>query len=83
MNVTDRIYEELKTAICEVMTDLDPDLVKRSESLRNLGTNSVDRAMILMQTMEGLGVRLPMIEFAQARNIEDIIAIFEQAAEKA
>ena len=83
MNGTDRIYEELKTAICEVMADLDPDLVNRSESLRNLGTNSVDRAMILMQTMEGLGVRLPMIEFAQARNIEDIISIFEQAAEKA
>ena len=83
MNGTDRIYEELKTAICEVMADLDPGLVNRSESLRNLGTNSVDRAMILMQTMEGLGVRLPMIEFAQAQNIEDIISIFEQAAEKA
>ncbi|MGA8164066.1 MAG: acyl carrier protein [Waddliaceae bacterium] len=74
----EQIFSILKKNVCEVMTDLDESLVTKEESLRNLGTNSVDRADILMQTMEMLQVNIPMVEFASAQNIDEIVQVFEQ-----
>ncbi len=61
------------------MPNLDESQISMQDSLRDLGANSVDRADLLMQTMESLEVMLPMIEFASAQNIGDIISLFEQA----
>lgn len=74
----EQIFEILKKNVCEVMIDLDENLVTMKESLRDLGTNSVDRADILMQTMEMLRVKIPMVEFAIAQNIDEIVKVFEQ-----
>lgn len=79
MSNQERIFTELKESICATMADLDPQLIHPQESLRQLGTNSLDRAMILMQTMENLNVRIPMIQFADASNIAEIVAIFGRA----
>lgn len=45
------------------------------DSLRALGANSVDRADIIMMTLESLSLRIPLIEMAKAENIGDLADI--------
>lgn len=52
--------------------------IESAMSLREIGANSVDRADILMQTMSDLNVKLSMVEFATAKNVGDIAAIFQK-----
>ncbi len=76
MNQND-ILQTITKNICEVMGEtmaITPEM-----SLRELGANSIDRADILMQTMSDLKLKLSMIEFASAKNIGDIAAIFQRA----
>ena len=77
----EQIFSILKKNVCEVMIGLDENRVTMQESLRNLGTNSVDRADILMQTMEMLQVKISMIEFATAQNISELVSVFAQGFE--
>jgi polyketide biosynthesis acyl carrier protein len=45
------------------------------DSLRALGANSVDRADIIMMTLESLSLRIPLVEMAKAENIGDVAGI--------
>jgi len=72
----EKIFSILKKTVCDIMTGLEESHVQMQESLKNLGTNSLDRADILMQTMEELDVKIPMIEFASSQNIADIVDVF-------
>ncbi len=65
----------LKRAILEVLPEYADREIGFDESLKALGANSVDRAEILMVTMESLGLKVPMVEFSSATNIGELIAI--------
>lgn len=67
--LTKNINEIIGTSISSVAPEM---------SLREIGANSVDRADILMQTMADLNVKLSMVEFAAAKNLGDIAAIFQK-----
>ena len=49
------------------------------DSLKEIGANSVDRADIIMFTMESLNIRIPMVKFGNAANIGDIVDIMYEA----
>ncbi len=51
--------------------------VEPHQSLKDLGANSIDRADIIMQTLEELALKVPLVEFAGAGNIEGIISIID------
>src|SRR5699024_10528167 len=55
------------------------DTVTPRDSMRELGANSIDRAEIITATMERLDISLPLVEFAEAANIGDIVAIMSRA----
>lgn len=76
----DEIFLTLKKTILEIMGTIDDSAITPQNSLRELGANSMDRADILMQVMSKLGLKIPMIEFASAKNIHDIVSIFYGAA---
>lgn len=73
------IFNTIKTAIGTVMGSLAPPVITQSDSLREMGANSLDRAEILMQSMDDLNVRVPMLSFAEAHNLADIVAVFASA----
>lgn len=75
------IFSILKKGISEIMTDLDINSITMQESLRELGMNSVDRADVLLQTMESLQVNVPMMNFAKAQNIGEIVDVFKNCYE--
>ncbi len=59
----------------EVVPGLDTHAFQPTDSLRALGANSVDRADIIMMTLESLGVRIPLVDLAKAENIGELAAI--------
>lgn len=71
----EEIFETVKSVFAEIVPDIEVSRITRQDSLRDLGANSVDRAEILTETMEQLGVSLPMVSFGKAKNIGDIVEI--------
>jgi polyketide biosynthesis acyl carrier protein len=63
------IINEFKKATVELMPELEDREFKASDSLRDLGANSVDRSEIIMMVLEELELSISLVEFAKAANI--------------
>ena len=59
----------------EVLPRLQSHAFQPTDSLKELGANSVDRSEIIMMTLESLSMRIPLIEMAKARNIGELADI--------
>ena len=75
---TAQIFETLKRNIVAVLPDLADHSFVMSDQLVELGANSVDRADIVMTTMDELGLRIPRTELAGARNLGDLVNVFSR-----
>ena len=62
----------------EVLPDLGTRPLGAIDSLRELGANSIDRAEILMLTTATLGLRIPLIELSQPRNLGELAALLAE-----
>ncbi|KFG74627.1 acyl carrier protein [Streptomyces mutabilis] len=71
----DQIFQTLKEVFVDVVPEVEIDRITLQDSMRDLGANSIDRAEIITETMEQLDIALPMVSFAEARNIGDIVAV--------
>lgn len=56
----------------EVLPGLDDHVFQHSDSLRQLGANSIDRSEITMLTLESLALKIPMIEVVKAANMGEL-----------
>ncbi|MFJ8229742.1 acyl carrier protein [Streptomyces sp. NPDC094448] len=56
----------------EVIPELEEHPFQPAESLRDLGANSIDRAEIIMMTLQSLSLSIPLVELAQAQNIGEL-----------
>ena len=75
----EEIFEIIKENILDMIPELDLSEVTMKDSLKEIGANSVDRADIIMFTMESLNIRIPMVKFGNAANIGDIVDIMYEA----
>lgn len=69
------VFEAVKKSIIEIIPELSTRVITLEDSLRELGANSIDRAEILIQTMSDLQVKIPLLEFGSAKNINDIVSV--------
>lgn len=69
--ILDTLYRHTR----EVLPELESHAFKDGDSLRDLGANSVDRADIIMMTLESLSLRIPMVDLARAENIHAMAEI--------
>lgn len=68
----EEIFEIIVNHVREVLPELEGHSFQQTDSLRTLGANSVDRADILMMTLETLALNIPLHEMAKAENIGDL-----------
>ncbi len=68
-------FEIVKKVILEILPFLSPDDVSVGRSLKDLGANSIDRMEVATQSMEELGLKIPMVEFGKVKNIEGLVAL--------
>lgn len=59
----------------EVVPELRQHHFKQSDSLRELGANSIDRADIIMMVMESVSLSIPRVELFGANNIGELAQI--------
>jgi polyketide biosynthesis acyl carrier protein len=59
----------------EILPGLDDHAFQFSDSLRELGANSIDRSEVVMLTLESLSLKAPMIEFAKAENMGELATL--------
>lgn len=80
MNMTkNEIFEVIVESIYEIVPELEGEHITIQDSLQELGANSIDRAEIIITTLESIGVSIPMIKFGEARSIQDIVEIIISA----
>lgn len=75
MNKED-IFKLIVRYICEVIPEREGHLFQPSDSLTDLGANSVDRAEIIMMTMEALSLQIPRVELFGAKNLGELTDVF-------
>lgn len=73
----EEVVECVKRSISEIM-DIPTDEINTSDSLKDLGANSIDRMDIIVMAMEEVGVKMQMMEFAKLKNIDGIIDVIYQ-----
>ncbi|MFF5360410.1 acyl carrier protein [Streptomyces scabiei] len=66
------VFDLVVKHTCEVVPELDGHTFAATDSLRELGANSMDRAEIIMMTLEALSVTVPLVELAGANNIGEL-----------
>lgn len=59
----------------DVLPRLQNHAFQPTDSLKELGANSVDRSEIIMMTLESLSMRVPLIDMAKAKNIGELADI--------
>ncbi|WP_093231769.1 acyl carrier protein [Thermoflavimicrobium dichotomicum] len=59
----------------EVLPELEEYNIQPNDRLVDLGANSVDRAEIIMRTMESLSLKVPRVELFGAKNIEELVEL--------
>lgn len=75
MMTREEIFNGIKDNIYDVLPELEGEQIKESDSLREIGANSIDRADIIMSTLERFDLKIPMVNFGKAKNIGDIISV--------
>jgi polyketide biosynthesis acyl carrier protein len=58
---------------CEVIPELEGHAFQSDESWSDLGANSLDRAEILMMSMESLFLHIPRVELFGAKTIGGLV----------
>lgn len=58
-----------------VVPALNNHVFQSTDSLRNLGANSIDRSEIIIMTLESLSLNIPLIAVARAENIGELAEI--------
>jgi polyketide biosynthesis acyl carrier protein len=71
----EEIFEIIVVHIVEVLPGVDPHNVSMHDSLNDLGANSVDRAEIVMMTLESLSLNIPRVEVFGTHNIEELVEL--------
>jgi len=69
---TTDIFDIIAGHARDVLPELADQPLNRQHSLRELGANSIDRAEILMLTTASLGLRIPLVELVQPRNMGEL-----------
>ncbi|HEJ3362319.1 TPA: acyl carrier protein [Pseudomonas aeruginosa] len=68
----EQIFELIVHHVRQVIPTLANHAFTRSDRLRDLGANSVDRAEIVMLVLESLSLSIPRVELFGPRNIGEL-----------
>lgn len=70
------IFEIIKRHLLEILPDLDAAKLVPSQSMKDLGANSLDRADVIIQAKEELGLKFPLHEVGALENMQGLVDFF-------
>ena len=69
---SDEVFEIIKAHITQLIPALKSHEFSRSDQLKELGANSMDRSDIIEQTMSSLALEIPRVEVFGTRNLGEL-----------
>ena len=75
----EEIFGIVRNHLCAIVDSLDPNLVSRDVSMKELGASSLDMVEVVSCSMRELRVRVPRAELSKVRNIGGLVDLLEQA----
>jgi polyketide biosynthesis acyl carrier protein len=76
----EEIFEIIVGHIREVLPGLETHNFQLIDSLKALGANAINRADIIMMTLESLSLNIPLLEMDKAENIGKLVDIIHARA---
>ena len=74
------VFAVVRENIVRVMPDLDLAQISLDVTLAELGCNSIDRANVVVVTMECLRIKVPVSEFRDVENIRSLVRLLQRHA---
>ncbi len=76
-----QIVEKIRENLVEIIPELEGKNISNDELLVNLGANSVDKAEIIVLTLEQIQKEIPRIELASAQTINELANLIVEKSE--
>ena len=74
------IFEVVRANIITVVEGVSPEAISEKVSMRELGADSLQTVEVVSRSMKQLRLRVPRTELTRARNLGDLLDLFERAA---
>lgn len=71
----EHVFEVVRKVIAEILPGVRSELISSEKSLKELGANSIDRMEVVTMSMEELGLKIPLMSFAEVSNIEGLVDV--------
>lgn len=68
----DEIYQVIVRSVIELLPELEDHEFSSSDSLKQLGLDSIDRADVIVMSLEALDLKIPLVETHGANNIGEL-----------
>jgi acyl carrier protein len=76
----EEIFVIVRNHLCAIVDSVDPTVVTRDKSMKDLGASSLDMVEVVSCAMRELRVRVPRAELSKVRNIGGLVDLLDQAA---
>ncbi len=72
------VFQVVVKHLAETVDTIDPDIVQRTDSMKDLGASSLDIVEVVSCSMRELRVRIPRNELNDLKNIGDLVDLLER-----
>jgi polyketide biosynthesis acyl carrier protein len=72
------ILAAVRESILQVLPELAGEQVAMDGTLADLGCNSIDRADVVVMTMERLRIAVPVAEFRSVNDIRSLVGVLQR-----
>jgi acyl carrier protein len=76
----DEIFTVVRGHITKIVDGVSPDAVREDVSMRELGADSLQVVEVVSRSMKELRLKVPRTELSRAKNLGDLLDLFEKAA---
>ena len=78
----EEIFAVIQSNIQTIIEDVDGEILE-THSMRDFGADSLQIVEVVSRSMRQLRIRVPRTELMDAKNLGDLLDVFENAAAKA
>ena len=76
----DLILSTVQKYLVDAVDDLDPTTIDTSQSMKDLGANSLDIVEVVSRTMRELKIKVPRAELAKLSNIDGLVDLLYEVS---
>jgi len=79
----EEIFEVVKTQIKSVIEGAKDRDIQETDSMANYGADSLEIVEVVSRSMKQTKIKIPRTELSSAKNLKDLLDLFEKAQAKA